>query len=208
MGDVWERWGTKSPLWRKLGKLYFHKDLWDRHVPSNDPRNNCGCILAPVPFLFCRVENQGGEGQCNTSSTAEKNKQPIRQSYCLVCKQYSSVFPICSVILDAVYHNFPKSPPGCTKFNLVPNKGGFFLSRKYFYVRTHVKFTCVNKIEAMYRWPHVNVKVEHGSSFTENDCTFLRLHFNWDLRKYLDPELRFRKHVQSSEVTNHTQASR
>ena len=33
-------------------------------------------------------------------------------------------------------------------------------------VRTHVKFTRVNEIEAMYERPRVNVKVERGSTFT------------------------------------------
>ena len=33
-------------------------------------------------------------------------------------------------------------------------------------MRTHVKFACVNEIEAMYERPRVNVKVERGSTFT------------------------------------------
>ena len=33
-------------------------------------------------------------------------------------------------------------------------------------MRTHVKFTRVNEIEAMYERPRVNVKVERGSTFT------------------------------------------
>ena len=126
----------KSPHWKldeNWTELSPAKTYGTGITPVTIPETIVGGILAPVPFSFvCRVENQGREGQCNTSSTAEKNKKPIRQSYCLVCKQYSSVFPICSVILDAVYHNFPKSPPGCTKFNLVPKEGGFFLSGKYF----------------------------------------------------------------------------
>ena len=35
-----------------------------------------------------------------------------------------------------------------------------------FSVRTHVKFTCVNEIEAMYERPPVNAKVERGLTFT------------------------------------------
>ena len=39
------------------------------------------------------------------------------------------------------------------------NKGGFPLSHN-FYLRTHVNFTRVNKIEIMYERSRVNVKVE------------------------------------------------
>ena len=35
-----------------------------------------------------------------------------------------------------------------------------------FSLRTHVKFTRVNEIEAMYERPRVNVKGEGGSTFT------------------------------------------
>ena len=45
------------------------------------------------------------------------------------------------------------------------SEGGFPLSRN-FYVRTHVNFTRVNKIETMYGRPHVNVNVEPCSTFT------------------------------------------
>ena len=41
----------------------------------------------------------------------------------------------------------------------------FPLSRN-FSLGTHVKFTLVNKIEAVYERPRVNVKVERGSTFT------------------------------------------
>ena len=44
-------------------------------------------------------------------------------------------------------------------------KGGFPLLRSY-HVRTHVNFTRVNKIEAMYERSRANVKAERGSSFT------------------------------------------
>ena len=33
-------------------------------------------------------------------------------------------------------------------------------------MQTHVKFTRVNEVEAMYERPHVNMKVERGSTFT------------------------------------------
>ena len=33
-------------------------------------------------------------------------------------------------------------------------------------MRTHVKGTCLNEIEAMYERPRVNVKFERGSTFT------------------------------------------
>ena len=42
-------------------------------------------------------------------------------------------------------------------------KGGFPQSRNVS-ARTHVKFTRVNEIEAMYERPRVNVKVERGST--------------------------------------------
>ena len=42
---------------------------------------------------------------------------------------------------------------------------GFPLSRN-FHVRTHVSFTCVNKKEAIYERPHLNVKFGRGSTFT------------------------------------------
>ena len=44
-------------------------------------------------------------------------------------------------------------------------KGGFPLLRN-FYVSTHVNFTRVNKIEAMYGQSRVSVNVEQGSTFT------------------------------------------
>ena len=47
----------------------------------------------------------------------------------------------------------------------VPLKGWFPLTR-IFSVQTHVKFPCVNEIEAMYERSRVNVKVERGSTFT------------------------------------------
>ena len=51
------------------------------------------------------------------------------------------------------------------KLLLINLYGGFPLSRN-FYVRTRVKLTCVNKIEAMYERPRVNVEVEPRSTFT------------------------------------------
>ena len=44
-------------------------------------------------------------------------------------------------------------------------RGGFPRSRD-FYVRTHVNFTRLNKIETMYGRSRVNVKVEPRSTFT------------------------------------------
>ena len=44
-------------------------------------------------------------------------------------------------------------------------KGGFPLSRN-FYVRLHVNFTRVNKIETMCERSRVSVNVEQGSTFT------------------------------------------
>ena len=44
------------------------------------------------------------------------------------------------------------------------DKGGFPLMPS-FQVLTRVKFTCVNKIEAMYEVLCVNVKVNRGSAF-------------------------------------------
>ena len=44
-------------------------------------------------------------------------------------------------------------------------RGGFPLLCN-FYLRTHVNFTRVNKIRAMYGKLHVNVKVEPSSTFT------------------------------------------
>ena len=49
---------------------------------------------------------------------------------------------------------------GCNRASLP--KGGFPLLRN-FSVQTHVKFTRVNEIEAMYERPRVNVKVEPHS---------------------------------------------
>ena len=42
---------------------------------------------------------------------------------------------------------------------------GFPLSRN-FHVRTHVNFTCVNKIEAIHERPRLNAKFGRGSTFT------------------------------------------
>ena len=84
----------KSPLLkqrRKLDRVNSRKDLWDRHVPSNDPRNNRWMYIGSSSLFIYRVENQGREGQCNARSAAEKNIQPWRQRYCLVCKRNSSV---------------------------------------------------------------------------------------------------------------------
>ena len=47
---------------------------------------------------------------------------------------------------------------GSMKLLLINLQGGFPLSRN-FYVRTRVKLTCVNKIEAMYEEPRVNLKL-------------------------------------------------
>ena len=44
-------------------------------------------------------------------------------------------------------------------------KGGFPLSRN-FYVGTRVKFTCVNKIEAMYERPRVKVEGSRATVHT------------------------------------------
>ena len=44
------------------------------------------------------------------------------------------------------------------------SKGGFPLPRN-FYLRTRVKFTCVNKTKAMYERLRVNVIVYRGSTF-------------------------------------------
>ena len=44
------------------------------------------------------------------------------------------------------------------------SKRGFPLPRN-FYLRTRVKFTCVNKIKAMYERLRVNVIVYQGSTF-------------------------------------------
>ena len=49
------------------------------------------------------------------------------------------------------------------------SKGGFPSSRN-FYVRTHVDFTRVNKIETMYQRPRVNVKVEPCLTFKFTRC--------------------------------------
>ena len=43
---------------------------------------------------------------------------------------------------------------------------GWFPLLCYFHVRTHVHFTRLNKVDAMYERSHVNVKVEPGSTFT------------------------------------------
>ena len=40
------------------------------------------------------------------------------------------------------------------------------LTCHYPVLQADVKFTCVNKMEAMYEGPRVNVKVERGSTFT------------------------------------------
>ena len=48
---------------------------------------------------------------------------------------------------------------------VVSLEGGFPLSHN-FSVGMHVKFTRVNEIEATHERPHVNVKVERGSTFT------------------------------------------
>ena len=61
-------------------------------------------------------------------------------------------------------------------------KGLFPLSRN-FSMRTHVDFTRANKIEAMYEWPQVNVKVEPRSTFTLN----LRVAFHTLPLFYLHP---------------------
>ena len=47
----------------------------------------------------------------------------------------------------------------CVILQPVLSEGWFPLSRN-FYVRTRVKFTFANKIQAMYQRPHVSVKVE------------------------------------------------
>ena len=52
------------------------------------------------------------------------------------------------------------------------SKGGFPLSRN-FHVRTHVNFTRVNKIEAMYGKSGVNVKVESCSTSRLSSVLFI-----------------------------------
>ena len=52
------------------------------------------------------------------------------------------------------------------------SKGGFPLSRN-FHVRTHVSFTPVNKIKAMYGKSGVNVKVEPPSSSRLSSVLFI-----------------------------------
>ena len=63
----------------------------------------------------------------------------------------------------------------------------FPLSRN-FSVRTHVNFTRVNKIEAMYGRPYVNVKVERGSTLTFTRILFTRVKFientSWKVLAY------------------------
>ena len=55
-------------------------------------------------------------------------------------------------------------------------------------MRTHVNFTRVNKIEAMYGRPYVNVKVERGSSLTFTRILFTRVKFientSWKVLAY------------------------
>ena len=67
------------------------------------------------------------------------------------------------------YLNFSSSlQPACPCFcreGTDSDKGGFPLSHN-FYVRTHLNFTRVNKIETMYERSRVNVKVEPRSTFT------------------------------------------
>ena len=55
-----------------------------------------------------------------------------------------------------------RRPIDCLEFN---PKGWLPLSR-IFSVRTDVKFTCVNEIEALYERLRVQVKVDRGSTFT------------------------------------------
>ena len=45
-----------SPLKKRKGNWVelICKDFWNRFVPSNNPRNNCGGISAPVPFRFLK----------------------------------------------------------------------------------------------------------------------------------------------------------
>ena len=62
------------------------------------------------------------------------------------------------VVFEGVSTNEPQS-------FLKGPKGGFPLSRN-FYVRTHVNFTRVNKIQTMYERSRVSVNVEQGSTFT------------------------------------------
>ena len=73
------------------------------------------------------------------------------------------------VLLHLVrYLNFSSSlQPACPCFcreGTDSDKGGFPLSHN-FYVRTHLNFTRVNKIEAMYKRSRVNVKFEPRSTF-------------------------------------------
>ena len=49
---------------------------------------------------------------------------------------------------------------------LFPLSCNWFPLSRNFYVRTHVKFACVNEIEVMYARSRVIVKVEWGSTFT------------------------------------------
>ena len=47
----------------------------------------------------------------------------------------------------------------------MPFTWGWFPLSRYFFVRTHVKFTRVNEIEAIYETLRINVKVERGWTF-------------------------------------------
>ena len=56
-------------------------------------------------------------------------------------------------------------PPWGSPPHLTGRNGEFPLSR-YFYVRMHVHFACVNKIEATYEVSRVNGNVKRGSTST------------------------------------------
>ena len=88
-----------------------------------------------------------------------------------MCKQYSSVTAFCTVhvILAAVYRYFPKSLPGCTKFQHTASskQGWIFTGMKILcayackiYAHRYKKFTRENKIEVMYGWQRINVMSE------------------------------------------------
>lgn len=56
------------------------------------------------------------------------------------------------------------SPPVQKNLTIFPVKVDFHCHINF--TCTHVKFTCTDKIEAMYARPFVNVKVEQDSTFT------------------------------------------
>ena len=74
---------------------------------------------------------------------------------------------ICYTTLSSVFELLIFFTASLSMYLLVrhSDKGGFPLSRN-FYVRTHLNFTRVNKIEAMYKRSRVNVEFYPRSTFT------------------------------------------